>query len=148
MWLSSWTFVRTLYNCRSYSYKTMLDWRGEKVIPYIRKIWRWLKFGGLAVRATTAKLKFANISVLCIYVWRYRAKFKFSFWRIWTKPPNLNTANISGYTVRVCVSQLYVNSLLHRCLLGNVCEWHAACTVLHSKRANFFNSHFLWSKHL
>ena len=48
-------------------------------IPYSRKIWRGIKFGGLAVYITTAKLKSAKISYSHIYVWRSR-----------TEPPNLN----------------------------------------------------------
>ena len=48
-------------------------------IQYSWKIWRGIKFGGLAVYITTAKLKSAKISYLHIYVWRSR-----------TKPPNLN----------------------------------------------------------
>ena len=34
----------------------------ECVLPYSRKIWRGIKFGGLAVDVTTAKLKSAKIS--------------------------------------------------------------------------------------
>ena len=50
-------------------------------IPYSRKIWRGIKFGGLAVYITTAKLKFAKLSYshIHVYVWRSR-----------TEPPNLN----------------------------------------------------------
>ena len=48
-------------------------------VPYSRKIWRGIKFGGLAVYITTAKLKSAKISYSHIYVWRSR-----------TEPPNLN----------------------------------------------------------
>ena len=48
-------------------------------IPYSQKIWWGIKFGGLAVRLATAKLKSANISYLHIYVWQSR-----------TEPPNLN----------------------------------------------------------
>ena len=47
--------------------------------PYSRKIWRGIKFGGLAVYITTAKLKPAKISYSHIYVWQSR-----------TEPPNLN----------------------------------------------------------
>ena len=56
--------------------------RGNNIIPYSRKIWRGIKFGGLAVYniITTAKLKSAKISYSYIlYVWRSR-----------TEPPNLN----------------------------------------------------------
>ena len=49
------------------------------IIPYSRKIWRGIKFGGLAVYITTAKLKSAKISYSHIYVWRSH-----------TEPPNLN----------------------------------------------------------
>ena len=51
----------------------------ENVLPYSRKIWRGIKFGGLAVFTTTAKLKSAKISYSHIYIWRSR-----------TEPPNLN----------------------------------------------------------
>ena len=85
-------------------------------LPYSRKIWRWLKFGSLAVCVMTAKLKSANISVLTLYVYIRRMTIPygppnlnlpmFLFRRLWTKPPNLKTANISGYTVdhlTVCI---------------------------------------------
>ena len=49
------------------------------IIPYSRKIWRGIRFGGLAVYIATAKLKSAKISYSHIYVWRSR-----------TEPPNLN----------------------------------------------------------
>ena len=45
----------------------MLD---KSVKSYSRKIWRGIKFGGLAVYTTTAKLKSAKISYSRIYVWR------------------------------------------------------------------------------
>ena len=38
------------------------------VIPYSRKIWRRIKFGGLAVYITTAKLKSAKISYSHTYI--------------------------------------------------------------------------------
>ena len=69
------------------------------------KFWRGIKFGGLAVCVKTAKLKSAKIFYACMYVWRYRTippnlipimVLKTSFW---AKPPNLMTANISGYKV-------------------------------------------------
>ena len=78
---------------------------GLSLIPYSRKIWRGIKFGGLAVCVKTAKLKSAKFFYACMYVWRYRTippnlipimVLKTSFWG---KPPNLMTANISGYTV-------------------------------------------------
>ena len=77
----------------------------ELNIPYSRKIWRGIKFGGLAVCVKTAKLKSAKFFYAYMYVWRYRTippnlipimVLKTSFW---AKPPNLMTANISGYTV-------------------------------------------------
>ena len=37
------------------------------IIPYSRKIWQGIKFGGLAVYVITAKLKSAKISYLHIY---------------------------------------------------------------------------------
>ena len=52
----------------------------EPVLPYSRKIWRGIKFGGLAVyNITTTKLKSAKISCSPIYIWRSR-----------TEPPNFN----------------------------------------------------------
>ena len=53
----------------------------QERIPYSRKIWQGIKFGGLAVYITTAKLKSAKISYSHIYVWRSR-----------NEPPNLNPA--------------------------------------------------------
>ena len=50
-----------------------------KNIPYSRKIWQGIKFGGLAVYFATAKLKSASISFSHIYIWRSL-----------TEPPNLN----------------------------------------------------------
>ena len=38
-------------------------------IPYSPKIWRGIKFGGLAVLGETAKLKSAKIYTACMYVW-------------------------------------------------------------------------------
>ena len=38
-------------------------------IPYSQKIWRRIKFGGLAVLGETAKLKSAEIYTACLYVW-------------------------------------------------------------------------------
>ena len=81
-------------------------------IPYSRKIWRGIKFGGLVVYVKTAKLKSAKFCYVRMYVWRYRTispnlipimVLKTSFW---AKPPNLMTANISGYTVHsfTCVT--------------------------------------------
>ena len=69
------------------------------IIPYSRKIW-W--FGGMP---STTKLKSAKFFSACMFVWRYRTippnlnppivlKTLFG-----AKPPNLMTANISGYTV-------------------------------------------------
>ena len=74
-------------------------------LPYSRKYWRGIKFGGLAVWFATAKLKSANISYLHIYVWRSLTEPPnlnspiFLQWRFRAKPPNLITANISSYTV-------------------------------------------------
>ena len=48
-------------------------------LPYSWKIWRGIKFGGLLVYITTAKLKSAKISYSHIYVWQSC-----------TEPPNLN----------------------------------------------------------
>ena len=78
---------------------------GNVCIPYSRKYWRGHKFGGLAVGEATIKLKSANISYTRIYVWRYRTEPQnlnlpiFLFRLLKIKPPNLKTANISGYTV-------------------------------------------------
>ena len=75
------------------------------ILPYSRKIWRGIKFGGLAVYITTAKLKSAKISYSHIYVWRSHTKPPnlnppiFLQLRFWAQPPHLIPANISGYTV-------------------------------------------------
>ena len=48
-------------------------------ILYSQKIWRGIKFGGLAVLGETAKLKSAKIYTACMYVW----------WHC-SRPPNFN----------------------------------------------------------
>ena len=53
----------------------------DVVIPYSRQIWQRIKFGGLVVYITTAKLKSAEISYSHIYMY---------IWRSHTEPPNLN----------------------------------------------------------
>ncbi|MCG8621854.1 MAG: hypothetical protein MJE68_07650 [Proteobacteria bacterium] len=68
-------------------------------LPYSRKIWRGIKFGGLAVYITTAKLKSAKISYLHIDVWRSHTEPPNLNPPIWAQPPNLMPANISSYTV-------------------------------------------------
>ena len=40
-----------------------------RAILYSQKIWRGIKFGGLAVLGETAKLKSAKIYNACMYVW-------------------------------------------------------------------------------
>ena len=61
------------------------------------------KFGGLAVLGETAKLKSAKIYTICMYVCMailfQTAKFNFANAQFGGKPPNLMTANISGYTI-------------------------------------------------
>ena len=59
-------------------------------IPYSRKIWWGIKFGGLAVYITIAKLKSAKISYshIILYVWRSR-----------TEPQNLNPSNILAIAI-------------------------------------------------
>ena len=44
------------------------------IIPYSRKFWWGIKFGGLAMAPSTAKLKSAIFFPVCtcMYVWRYR----------------------------------------------------------------------------
>ena len=95
-------------------------------IPYSRKIWQGIKFGGLAIHVCikTTKLKSANFFYACMYVWRYRTippnlspliVLKTSFW---AKPPNLMTANSSGYRVYmqriVVVHAINLISNLHK----------------------------------
>ena len=43
-------------------------------IPYSRKIWRGIKFGGLVVYITTAKLKSTKLFYSHIYIWRSRTE--------------------------------------------------------------------------
>ena len=45
-------------------------------IPYSQKIWRGIKFSGLAIYITTAELKFAKISYshIILYVWQSRTE--------------------------------------------------------------------------
>ena len=86
-------------------------------IPYSRKYWRSIKFGGLAVGETTVKFKSVKFKCdLRTYVLFYACACAhiicmelppnlnppiFLFRPLGTKPPNLKIANISGYTV-VC----------------------------------------------
>ena len=49
----------------------------DTIILYSQKIWRGIKFGGLAVCIKTAKLKSAKLFYTCMYIWRYHTtKFK------------------------------------------------------------------------
>ena len=48
--------IKPLYNKNYYYYDKGVNYN----IPYSRKIWRGIKFGGLAVCLRTAKLKSAN----------------------------------------------------------------------------------------
>ena len=65
-------------------------------VPYSRKYWRGLKFGGLAADKATVKLKFANISYTRLYVWRYHTEPPiFLLRQLKTKPPNLKTTNMA-----------------------------------------------------
>ena len=60
------------------------------------------KFGGLAVLGETAKLKIRqNLNRVQVYmaILFQTAKFKPTNTQFGGKPPNLMTANISGYTV-------------------------------------------------
>ena len=60
------------------------------------------KFGGLAVLGETAKLKIRQILYcvhVCMAILFQTAKFKSANTQFEGKPPNLMTANISGYTV-------------------------------------------------
>ena len=43
----------------------------DESIPYSQKIWREIKFGGLVVYITIAKLKSAKISYSYIYIYIY-----------------------------------------------------------------------------
>ena len=84
----------------------------QVVLPYSRKYWRSIKFGGLAVGEATVKFK--SIKFKCdlriILRMRVRAYYMselppnlnppiFLFRPLGTKPPNLKIANISGYMV-------------------------------------------------
>ena len=83
-------------------------------LPYSRKYWRSIKFGGLAIGEATVKFKsvkfkcdlriihiILRVRVRAYYMYGTTAKFKsakFLFRPLGTKPPNLKIANISGYT--------------------------------------------------
>ena len=119
------TFLQTTFTyCRKFSWGAKFRRLVTKItkistpqkLPairyYSRKIWRGIKFGGLAVCVKTAKLKSAKIFYTCMYIWRYRTippnlipimVLKTSFW---AKPPNLMTANISGYTVYTALTKV------------------------------------------
>ena len=76
------------------------------IILYSQKIWRGIKFGGLAVLGETTKLKSAKIYTACMYVWRYCSRPPNLNPQIHSLGANLMTANISGYTVMklLCIS--------------------------------------------
>ena len=59
-------------------FSTGIHGKHDSTVPYSRKIWRGIKFGGLAVCFKTAKLKSAKFFYAYMYVWRYL-----------TIPPNL-----------------------------------------------------------
>ena len=92
-------------------------------IPYSWKIWRGIKFGGLAVCLSTAKLKSAKLFSTCMYVrWYHTIPPNLNPPIVWNtsfgaKLPNLMTANISSYTV--CTVTL-CNPVWPICLL-NMC---------------------------
>ena len=74
------------------------------LVRYSRKIWRGIKFGGLAVYITTTKLKSAKISYLhiCMEIPYQTTKFKSAnilAIAILGSTANLIPANISSYTV-------------------------------------------------
>ena len=85
-------------------------------LPYSRKYWRSIKFGGLAVGEATVKFKSVKCKcdlrdIRVILRVRVRAYYTctelppnlnppiFLFRLLGIKPPNLKIANISGYTV-------------------------------------------------
>ena len=100
----TYTYTKSVY----YQKRTCSSTRN---IPYSWKIWRGIKFDGLAVCFATAKLKSVKISHSHIYVWRSR-----------TKLPNLNPPivlhwrfcpqYISGYTVHTFMIVVSVFSSL------------------------------------
>ena len=68
-------------------------------IPYSQKIWRGIKFGGLR-RNHQIKIHQNLYHVhVCMAILFQTAKYKSANTQFGGKPPNLMTANISGYTV-------------------------------------------------
>ena len=72
---------------------------------YSWKIWRGIKFGGLADCLSNRQIKSTKISYSHIYVWQSHTKppnlsppIRLR-WKFGTQPPNLIPTNISGYTV-------------------------------------------------
>ena len=84
----------------------------DNKFPYSQKIWREIKFGGLVVYITSAKLKIRQ-NFLLTYIRAaipYRtAKFKSTnilAIAIWAQMPNLISANISGYTIIIIMNKI------------------------------------------
>ena len=84
----------------------------EMQIPYSRKYWRSIKFGGLAVGEATVKFKSVKFKcdlrmfyacvcahIICTELPPNLNPPIFLFQPLGTKPPNLKIANISSYTV-------------------------------------------------
>ena len=69
-------------------------------ILYSQKIWRGIKFGGLAVLGENRQIKIRqNLHCVHVCILFQTAKFKSANTPFGGKPPNLITTNISGYTV-------------------------------------------------
>ena len=81
-------------------------------VPYSRKYWRGIKFGGSAVCEQTAKLKSANFYYHVIYSLprHENRQIKIRQFRFSRNPPNIIPANISGYTVRMYNTQRILHS--------------------------------------
>ena len=71
----------------------------QQKLPYSQKIWRGIKFGGFR-RNRQIKIR-QNLYRMhvCMAILFQTAKFKSANTQFGGKPPNLMTANISGYTV-------------------------------------------------
>ena len=82
-------------------------------LPNSQKIWRGIKFGGLVVFRRNRQIKIRQNLYrvhVCMAILFQTAKFKSANTQFGGKPPNLMTANISGYTV--------------------LCSYNASCQVL------------------
>ena len=115
-----WTAVRASKGLRSSSTSDSIMYvqmYTGKYIPYSRKYWRGIIFGGLADFLSHCQYLICQYCVNCVYSRRRRgdrtvtAKFtsaNCNFFPFSSNPPNIIPTNISGYTVVHYVAKVVV----------------------------------------